>query len=100
MTAFISAITLAFASLAGLFMFRRNARKLDADTEAVTTSAAAQVLDMMRGLLAEQRIEIDAAKAKASEALTLTQECEARERGLRVEMAEMRRRLTALESTT
>jgi len=106
MTAWITSATVALASMLGLLMFKRNARKIEADTESVTTSAAAQVLDMMRGLLAEQRIEIDSAlrkadraQADAAEAKMLTQACEARERGLRVEMAAMRGRLDALEAS-
>jgi uncharacterized protein (DUF3084 family) len=104
-TALISAVTVAVASLAGLFMFRRNARKVDADTALATTEAAAAAVEMMRGLLAEQRIEIDSAKRKAesarsdaAEAKMLTQACEARERGLRFEMSELRGRLEALEA--
>jgi predicted ATP-grasp superfamily ATP-dependent carboligase len=85
-------------------MYRRNARKVDADTALATTSAAAQAVDMMRDLMAEYRVEIDsvrkqaeAARLEAAEAKMFTQACEARERGLRVDMAAMRTRISALE---
>jgi len=104
LTWLISAISLAVATLTGGLMFRRNARKVDADTTLATTAAAAQAVDMMRDLMAEQRIEIDSAKRKAeaaradaAEAKMMTQACEARERGLRSEMSLMRGRLDALE---
>ena len=103
--ALISAATVLLVAFPSYLMFKRNARKVDAETELATTSAAEQVVDMMRGLLAEQRIEIDSAKRKAetaradaAEAKMLTQACEARERGLRLEMVQMRQRLDALEA--
>jgi aspartokinase-like uncharacterized kinase len=105
MTWLLSAISLAVATVTGGLMFRRNARKVDADTTLATTAAAAAAVDMMRDLMAEQRIEIDGAKRKAeaarleaAEAKMYTQACEARERGLRAEMALMRHRLDALEA--
>jgi hypothetical protein len=104
MTWIISAASLVVATLTGALMFRRNARKVDADTTVATTSAAAQAVDMMRGLMAEQRLEIDtirkqaeAARLEATEAKMFTQACEARERELRVDMAAMRARISALE---
>jgi hypothetical protein len=104
MTWIISALTLAFATVTGGLMFRRNARKVDADTTLATTAAAAQAVDMMRDLMAEQRLEIDATKRKAeaarieaAEAKMYTQACEARERTLRADVAELRHRLNVLE---
>jgi hypothetical protein len=97
-------MSLVVATVTGGLMFRRNARKVDADTALATTSAAAQAVEMMRGILADQRVEIDgvkrkaeAARLEAAEAKMYTQACEARERGLRAEMAVMRLRLDALE---
>jgi hypothetical protein len=104
MTWLISAVSLFVATLTGGLMFRRNARKVDADTALATTSAAAVAVDMMRDLMAEYRLEIDSAKRKAeaarvdaAEAKMMYQACEARERGLRVDMAALRGRLDALE---
>ena len=103
--ALISAATVLLVAFPSYLMFKRNARKVDAETALATTSAAEQVVDMMRGLLAEQRIEIDSAKRKAeaaqataAEAAMETQACKARERELRLELAQMRSRLDALEA--
>jgi hypothetical protein len=100
----ISAVSLFVATVTGGLMFRRNARKVDADTTVATTAAAAQAVDMMRDLMAEQRIEIEATKRKAeaarieaAEAKMYTQACEARERTLRVEVADLRHRINVLE---
>jgi hypothetical protein len=104
MTWVLSAVSLFVATLTGGLMFRRNARKVDADTTLATTAAAAAAVDMMRGLITEQRLELDFVKLKAesarqdaAEAKMMYQACEARERGLRVDMAVMRARLDALE---